>query len=153
MGGRGAYINPGGFNRQDFSTKEKIYWKEGRTYVKVIKHNVNPNKSLPEFSNSPNAIYALRNDKGKIIQIRVYDNNRMASLDIDLDHEHKAGIPSGYIHQHSYTHEMADYRGIQMLVPKRSSHQAISAENLARYASLIRKLSPKTKLISVKPTK
>lgn len=153
MGGRGSYIKTGGFTQQEYFTKEVLYWEEEDFTVKIIEHKTQPNKSLPEFSNTPNAIYAHRNANGKITQIRIYDSNRMSMLDIDLDHENKAGIPPNHMHQHTSTPVPGIHKGVQMLVPDRSYHQAISAENLARYASLIRKLSPKTKLISVKPTK
>ena len=47
MGGRGAFLECGGFSRHDYIGKPLI---DG---IKVVMHITNPNSGLPQYSNTP----------------------------------------------------------------------------------------------------
>lgn len=56
--------------------------------------------NTPYYSHTPNTIYARRNDKGKVVQIAVYENNRKIK-DIEWGHKHgKYNI--GTVHVQEY---------------------------------------------------
>lgn len=79
MGGRGAFLETGGF-----STPNKWYTVSVIYGVKVLmpkdKHK---NLSLPERSNTPNTSYLLYKHDGTFKQMRVYDSERKPKYDID----------------------------------------------------------------------
>ena len=58
--------------------------------VKVITKahkNTKESDNTPFYSHTPNTMYARRNDKGKVVQIAVYENNKKIK-DIEWGHKH-----------------------------------------------------------------
>ncbi|MBQ9358558.1 MAG: hypothetical protein IJT95_03360 [Abditibacteriota bacterium] len=99
MGGRGQ--------KRDAKGRFEVHrWKEDKDVpeemkipgVKFLVKIENENdRSLPAESALPNAIYAIRNDKGGLKQITFYDENCLARLSIDFGHDHKKyGDPHGH---------------------------------------------------------
>ena len=92
MGGRGAFLESGGF-------EGPLLWKGNNEIdgVKVLEL-IDPRKrtSLPERSNTPETAYISLDREGSFKQLRVFDQNRMPLFDIDtneVDH-----IPTLHIH-------------------------------------------------------
>ena len=96
MGGRGAFLESGGFSRQDYIGKPLI---DG---IKLVKHITNPNSGLPQYSNTPHTAYVRRDTKGHINQIRFY-RGRKAKYDVDWGHTH-GDLPLGEPHIHIWIH-------------------------------------------------
>lgn len=103
--GSGNNRNPdGGFTVLEWS--EEPVTIEG---VKVL-YNTNNARSndLPAYSNK-SSMYFKRDSSGEITQLRVYDKQHRAMLDIDINpkksHKNKDGtvIPAGVTHVHEWT--------------------------------------------------
>lgn len=94
MGGRGSYLQKGGFKVQDYKVVDII------AGIKVLSKRNDKNKStnLPTMSNTPGTMYMSKNKRGYIKQLRIYGNDRRAKIDIDFDHKHKGMQP----HIHFY---------------------------------------------------
>ena len=78
--------------------------------AKIIKSTERGGNSLPRMSNSPNAIYILKNASDKYKSIGVYDKNREIAKEFDIGHGHKARdkngkiiqwLKRGYVHTHT----------------------------------------------------
>lgn len=94
MGGDGAFLVSGGFDRQVYQLDIMV------GNVKVLKQPERSEAALPEFSNTPHTAYFRKNDKGQITQIRFY-RGRYAKIDIDWGHAHK-DCPLGVPHFHAW---------------------------------------------------
>ncbi|MBE5779394.1 MAG: hypothetical protein E7331_08710 [Clostridiales bacterium] len=96
MGARGAFVD---VNMEDFT-----FVKGGQQYqsigmsgeVKVLIQTKGGVKA-PEFSHTPNRVYAVVQD-GKLKHIAYYDDKHKQAVSIDLLHEHKGVKP----HRHEY---------------------------------------------------
>lgn len=96
MGARGAFVD---VNMEDFTFVEG-----GQQYqsidmsgeVKVLIQTKGGVKA-PEFSHTPNRVYAVVQD-GKLKHIAYYDDKHKQAVSIDLLHEHKGVKP----HRHEY---------------------------------------------------
>lgn len=118
MGCRGDYLASGGFVEYHYETTGII---DG---VKII-HYKDGNPKLPEFSNTSNK-YLGRNTKGRIIQLRVYEN-RYAALDFDWGHSHE-GSGINHVHIHEWVN------GVRQRNPK-----PMTIEQIKKYGELLRK--------------
>ncbi len=102
--GSGNNRNPaGGFLSLEWSEEPKTI--EG---VKVLYNNTNKRSNdLPAYSNT-SSMYFKRDASGEITQLRVYDKQHRAMLDIDINpksaHKNKDGtvIPAGVTHIHEW---------------------------------------------------
>jgi hypothetical protein len=99
MGGRGHHDDVEGYLNSGKRTCE--YNQLGRSEdgaIDFIQDAIQPGAPLtPEFSNSPNKIYALIGKDGEIKSITYYDANHEQTKTIHMDHEHKGKRP----HAHS----------------------------------------------------
>ena len=97
MGGRGQYLQKGGFRVQAYHAVGEI---DG---VKVIERIDGRPGFMPQMSNSPNAIYILKSN-GYYKSIGIYGSDRRLQKDIHIQHEHKnrlgEKIPKGIAHVH-----------------------------------------------------
>lgn len=96
MGARGAFVN---VNIEDFTFVEggQQYQSIGMSgEVKVLIQTKGGVKA-PEFSHTPNRVYAVVQD-GKLKHIAYYDDKHKQAVSIDLLHEHKGVKP----HRHEY---------------------------------------------------
>ncbi len=96
MGSRGAFVD---INKGDFSFKEngKIYENIGEVEgVKVIINPHGPVKA-PEYSHSPNRIYAVI-QKGELKHLAFYDENHKQIKCIDFGHKHGTNKIKPHIH-------------------------------------------------------
>ena len=89
MGGRGQYIQKGGFSKQ-------VYRATGETVggFKVIEHVSKNNASLPQMSNTPGVVYVLKS-KGRYKSIGIYGQDRRLQKEIEITHGHKNRPKSG----------------------------------------------------------
>ncbi|MCF0124303.1 MAG: hypothetical protein HUJ68_00825 [Clostridia bacterium] len=91
MGGRGYHNDVKGYLRSTGRTDEygrvSAISNEKIDFILDLK---SPNAPLiPEFSNSPNKIYALLNKDGtRVKSITIYDENHEQKFSIHLDHPH-----------------------------------------------------------------
>lgn len=111
----------GGFKEYHYETAGTI---DG---VKVL-HFKDGNQKLPEFSNTSDK-YLGTNSKGKIIQLRIYDD-RHAAIDFDWGHSHN-GSGINHVHVHKWVN------GVRQHDPS-----PITAEQIKKYGSLIKKANP-----------
>ena len=96
MGARGAFVD---VNMDDFTFVEggQQYQSIGMSgEVKVLIQTKGGVKA-PEFSHTPNRVYAVVQD-GKLKHIAYYDDKHKQAISIDLLHEHKGVKP----HRHEY---------------------------------------------------
>ena len=96
MGARGAFVD---VNMEDFTFVEggQQYQSIGMSgEVKVLIQTKGGVKA-PEFSHTPNRVYAIVQD-GKLKHIAYYDDKHKQAVSIDLLHEHKGVKP----HRHEY---------------------------------------------------
>lgn len=96
MGARGAFVD---VNMENFTFVEggKQYQSIGMSgEVKVLIQTKGSVKA-PEFSHTPNRVYAIVQD-GKLKHISYYDDKHKQAVSIDLLHEHKGVKP----HRHEY---------------------------------------------------
>lgn len=96
MGARGAFVD---VNMEDFTFVEggQQYQSIGMSgEVKVLIQTKGGVKA-PEFSHTPNRVYAVVQD-GKLKHIAYYDDKHKQAVSIDLLHEHKGVKP----HRHEY---------------------------------------------------
>ena len=96
MGARGAFVD---VNIEDFTFVEggQQYQSIGMSgEVKVLIQTKGGVKA-PEFSHTPNRVYAVVQD-GKLKHIAYYDDKHKQAVSIDLLHEHKGVKP----HRHEY---------------------------------------------------
>lgn len=96
MGARGAFVD---VNMDDFTFVEggQLYQTIGMSgEVKVLIQTKGSVKA-PEFSHTPNRVYAIVQD-ARLKHIAYYDNNHKQAVSIDLLHEHKGVKP----HKHEY---------------------------------------------------
>ena len=82
MGGRGAFLQTGGFSKQEYKQVRELI--EG---IKVIKHITDPHTGMPIYSNTPDTMYLREDNDGHISQLRIY-KGREPYLDIDWGHNH-----------------------------------------------------------------
>lgn len=108
MGARGAFVD---VNMDNFTFVEggQQYQSIGMSgEVKVLiqtKGGVN----APEFSHTPNRVYAVIQD-GKLKHIAYYDDKHKQAVSIDLLHEHKGVKP----HRHEYMSHNKNDPGIPL---------------------------------------
>ena len=96
MGARGAFVD---VNMENFTFVEggQQYQSIGMSgEVKVLIQTKGGVKA-PEFSHTPNRVYAVVQD-GKLKHIAYYDDKHKQAVSIDLLHEHKGVKP----HRHEY---------------------------------------------------
>lgn len=96
MGARGAFVD---VNMADFTFVEggQVYQSIGMFgKVKVLIQTKGSVKA-PEFSHTPNRIYAIVQD-GRLKHVAYYDGKHKQAVSIDLLHEHKGIKP----HRHEY---------------------------------------------------
>ena len=107
MGGRGQKRGPNGrfvVNRWQADTDVPESMKTpGLYFIKFVEGN----NSLPAESNSPKAIYAIRNKKGQLSQIGLYDENCHIFASYDFDHDHGKGMP--HFHYWRWSEEKQEY--------------------------------------------
>ena len=94
MGGDGAFLVSGGFDRQVYELDVML------GDIKVLKNPAIKNDALPEYSNTPHTSYYRRDSKGRITQIRFY-RGRYAKYDVDWGHAHK-NCPACVPHIHEW---------------------------------------------------
>ena len=102
--GTGKNKNPlGGFYLQEWNEEtEKIGG------VKVLTNDSNKRQNDLPVCSGDSRVYFKRNSEGEIIQLRVYDDNRNAMLDIDINpdkaHRNRDGtiIGAGVTHAHDW---------------------------------------------------
>ena len=100
-----------GNNRNPDGSFITLEWKEEPVTiegVKVLYNDTNKRSNdLPAYSN-PSLMYFKRDASGEIIQLRVYDKQHRARLDIDInpkrEHKNRDGtvIPAGVTHVHEW---------------------------------------------------
>jgi hypothetical protein len=93
MGTRGNFIPSGGFSEYKYKTLSTL-----QDNIKmIIYQNDKESSSTPQFSNSPNAIYAVvgKTKRGEYMlkYLGFYDENRMIYKSIDFNHKHNEKIP------------------------------------------------------------
>lgn len=94
MGGDGAFLVNGGFDRQVYTLDVTV------GDIKVLKNPAKRNDGLPEYSNTPHTAYYRKDRKERTTQIRFY-RGRYAKYDVGWGHAHK-GCPSGVPHIHEW---------------------------------------------------
>ena len=80
MGGRGDYLQKGGFTAQNYHVVGCI------NNVKVLERvnlNSREKNNLPIMSNTPSTAYVLLDENGRFLQYRKYGSDRRALYDID----------------------------------------------------------------------
>ena len=106
MGARGAFVD---VNMDNFTFVEggQRYQSIGMLgKVKVLIQTKGSVKA-PEFSHTPNRVYAVAQD-GKLKHIAYYDDKHKQAVSIDLLHEHKGVRP----HRHEYMNHNKNAPGI-----------------------------------------
>lgn len=97
MGSRGAFVNVA---NGDFSFNEngQTYYSVNEWPEKGIKLLVRPNESVkaPEFSHSPERIYAIL-QKGRLKHLVFYGKNHKQTVCIDLTHSHHGVQPHKHL--------------------------------------------------------
>ena len=102
--GSGSNRNPlGGFYTQEWDEEAELV-----AGIKVL-HNTNNKRAndLPAYSNT-SSMYFKRNEKGEIVQLRIYDKHNRAAYDIDINPERahdthgKTIMPAGVTHIHEW---------------------------------------------------
>lgn len=92
----------GSFRYYDESTGqfEKLYYttiaREGNLKIVVLNESENQIKPI-ELANSPNSIYAIKNDKNEITSINFFGEDKHKTKQIDLKHKHRGIIP--HVHE------------------------------------------------------
>lgn len=66
MGGDGAFLVNGGFDRQVYQLDVMV------GNIKVLMNPAKKNDALPEYSNTPHTAYYRKDRNGRITQIRFY---------------------------------------------------------------------------------
>lgn len=96
MGARGAFVD---VNMEDFTFVEggQQYQSIGMSGEVKILIQTKGGVKAPEFSHTPNRVYAVVQD-GKLKHIAYYDDKHKQAVSIDLLHEHKGVKP----HRHEY---------------------------------------------------
>lgn len=94
MGGDGAFLVNGGFDRQVYKLDVTV------GNIKVLKNPTQKNDGLPEYSNTSHTAYYRKDCKERITQIRFY-RGRYAKYDVDWGHAHK-DCPLGVPHIHEW---------------------------------------------------
>ena len=96
MGARGAFVD---VNMEDFTFIEggQQYQSIGMSGEVKILIQTKGGVKAPEFSHTPNRVYAVVQD-GKLKHIAYYDDKHKQAVSIDLLHEHKGVKP----HRHEY---------------------------------------------------
>ena len=91
MGGRGAYLQRGGFSVQE-------YQATGETVggFKVIEHKTKKNAPLPQMSVAPDAVYVLKSS-GRLKAIGIYGKDRRLKKEIEIAHGHKNRYKDGHV--------------------------------------------------------
>lgn len=108
MGARGAFVD---VNMEDFTFVEggQQYQSIGMSgEVKVLIQTKGGVKA-PEFSHTPNRVYAVVQD-GKLKHIAYYDDKHKQAVSIDSLHEHKGVKP----HRHEYMSHNKNDPGIPL---------------------------------------
>lgn len=79
--------------------------------AKIITPTKKGSYSLPMMSHSPNAIYILKNKRGQLKSLGIYNEKRELVKSFDLSHEHinynkegtiKEMLKKGIVHVHNY---------------------------------------------------
>ena len=99
MGSRGAFVD---VNAGDFHFVEggqhymSLGTLTGNANVKVIVQD-SSNVKAPEYSHTPNRVYAIVKN-GELKHLAFYDDNHRQAVSIDFSHAHKGVQP----HRHEY---------------------------------------------------
>lgn len=96
--------------------------------IKVVR-NIKTDKGLPIKSFRPNEKYFGTDSSGKIIQLRVFDKDKNAKIDIDWSHSFE-GQPAGTVHYHTWE------KGIRS-----REHKQLSPADVSKYKKIIEKAS------------
>lgn len=84
MGGNGAYLETGGFSRQDYKAIGNA------AGIKVLTKKTGGSSNAPLYSNTPGTMYVSNDRKtGEHKQITVYGPDRRKIKDIDWGHRHE----------------------------------------------------------------
>jgi len=87
------------YNEQT-GTFEKMFYttvaRDGDLKVVVLNETENQIKPI-EIANSPNSIYAIKNDKGEITSINFFGEDKKKTKQIDLNHSHEKMSP--HVHE------------------------------------------------------
>lgn len=145
MGNQRNYNASGGFSQYLYAQKGDIITASNGVEGKVVeKINGSSYDGLPTFSNT-REVYFKINDKGEIIQARIY-KNRKPVCDFDFDHEHtnpKSGekFKPGTVHVQEWKQKQnGDWH-------RDSKHaRYMSNEEIKRYGELLKKANPNIKL-------
>lgn len=128
MGGRGQYLQKGGFRVQTYHAVGEI---DG---VKVIERIDGRPGFMPRMSNSPNAIYILKSN-GYYKSIGIYGSDRRLRKDIHIQHSHEnrlgEEIPKGIAHVHNL-------RGGRL-----NNVRKMSKKERRKYGALVQKMGGK----------
>ena len=128
MGGRGASSGgrrgraPVGYRTTGFSSG-----------IRIVR-NIKTDKGLPRKSFRPNEKYFGTDSSGKIIQLRVFDKNKNAKMDIEWSHSFE-GHPAGTVHYHVWKN------GIRS-----KEHNKLPVKDVIKYKDLIEKASQRDDL-------
>ena len=129
MGGRGAYLQKGGFSYQEYeATGETI------NGIKVIKHKTRPNASLPEMSNTPGAVYILHNPVG-YKQLGIYGKDRRLKKTIEFMHGHKQKINGKKVHLKRGVVHVHNHKG-----GRSNNVRYINKREIKKYGSVLSKM-------------
>lgn len=82
----------GQFDKLSYTTVAR----EGNLKVVVLNEGENQIKPI-ELANSPNSIYAIKNNKGEISSINFFGEDKRKTKQIDLKHKHQGMIP--HVHE------------------------------------------------------
>ena len=94
MGGRGAYLESGGFSIQGWKQVGTI---EGVKVLKKIGTKKGSKGNLPFYSDKPGIAYILLDEDGKFSQFRQYGEDRRPEFDIDYGYHN--GKISLHLHE------------------------------------------------------
>lgn len=83
---------------------EKLFYttiaREGNLKIVVLNNSENQIKPI-EIANTPNSIYAIKNNKGDLTSINFFGQDKHKIKQIDLKHKHQGIIP----HTHEFNGE------------------------------------------------
>ena len=96
MGGRGDYLQKGGFTTQNYHVVGTI---NGVKIIERINRNPKEKNNLPIMSNTPSTAYVLLDENGSFLQYRKYGSDRRALFDIDYGRHHST---DDWLHIHFY---------------------------------------------------
>lgn len=88
------------YYNESMGTFEKMFYttvaREGDLKVVVLNEIQNQIKPI-ELANSPNSIYAIKNEKGEITSINFFGEDKHKTKQIDLKHTHEGMRP--HVHE------------------------------------------------------